>query len=97
MKFKFRISAIILFAAVVAWGCGNANNDGNNDTEHMEAHHGDGPEYNSAYVCPMHCEGSGSDQPGQCPVCGMDYVKQSDHMQDGHEHEHAGHGHDHQH
>lgn len=34
-----------------------------------------GPEYTSAYVCPMHCKGSGSDKPGECPVCGMDYVK----------------------
>ena len=33
-----------------------------------------GKEYTAAYVCPMHCEGSGSDQAGTCPVCGMDYV-----------------------
>lgn len=33
-----------------------------------------GPEYTSKYVCPMHCEGSGSEEPGKCPVCGMDYV-----------------------
>lgn len=24
-----------------------------------------GPEYTSAYVCPMHCEGSGSEEPGK--------------------------------
>ena len=35
-------------------------------------------EYASAYVCPMHCEGSGSDKEGECPVCGMDYVKKED-------------------
>jgi hypothetical protein len=34
-----------------------------------------GPEYTSAYVCPMHCEGSGSSEPGVCPACSMDYVK----------------------
>lgn len=34
----------------------------------------DGPEYTSKYVCPMHCEGSGSDTEGKCPVCGMTYV-----------------------
>ncbi len=28
-----------------------------------------------AYICPMECEGSASMQPGQCPVCGMDLVK----------------------
>lgn len=37
-----------------------------------------GPEYTSAYVCPMHCEGSGSKGPGKCPVCDMDYVMNED-------------------
>lgn len=36
------------------------------------------PEYNSAYICPMHCEGSGSSEPGTCPVCGMDYVENTE-------------------
>jgi hypothetical protein len=27
------------------------------------------------YVCPMNCEGSASDQPGKCVVCGMDLVE----------------------
>ena len=34
-----------------------------------------GPEYTSAYICPMYCPGSGSAEPGKCPKCGMDYVK----------------------
>jgi hypothetical protein len=25
----------------------------------------------AAYSCPMKCEGSASDKPGKCPVCGM--------------------------
>jgi len=33
-----------------------------------------GPEYTSAYVCPMHCDGSGSSELGKCPVCNMNYV-----------------------
>ena len=37
-----------------------------------------GKEYTSAYVCPMHCKGSGSDTTGVCPVCGMDYVPSDD-------------------
>lgn len=59
-----------------------------------------GKEYTSAYICPMHCEGSGSDAAGQCPVCGMDYVKKEDHKaaeknEEG-EHNHGDHeGHDH--
>lgn len=44
------------------------------------------PAYASAYVCPMHCAGSGSDEPGKCPVCGMDYVANPDHAKDQHEH-----------
>lgn len=40
---------------------------------------GEGPEYTSAYICPMHCEGSGSDQPGNCPKCGMAYEKREEH------------------
>src|SRR5687768_10205262 len=33
---------------------------------------------NLAYMCPMKCEGSASDKPGKCPVCGMDLVKNPD-------------------
>ena len=41
-----------------------------------------GKEYTSAYICPMHCEGSGS------------YEKNEDHTSDGHQHEgHDGHNH----
>lgn len=28
------------------------------------------------YLCPMNCKNSQSDQPGQCPVCKMDLVKE---------------------
>lgn len=55
-------------------------------------------EYGSAYVCPMHCKGSGSDQPGKCPVCKMDYVVNKDFKggTDHHGHDHGDHeGHDH--
>lgn len=33
-----------------------------------------GMEYTSTYICPMYCEGSGSEEAGICPVCEMDYV-----------------------
>ena len=29
----------------------------------------------NAYICPMNCENSGSDQPGKCKMCDMDLVK----------------------
>ncbi|MEZ4982388.1 MAG: heavy metal-binding domain-containing protein [Saprospiraceae bacterium] len=55
-----------------------------------------GPEYTSAYVCPMHCAGSGSAEPGTCPACGMDYVANdaAPAAGDGHDHDnHEGHNH----
>jgi hypothetical protein len=67
---------------------GNSTDHGdqNHDATHTEAHHGEGKEYTSTYVCPMHCEGSGSGTEGSCPVCGMAYVAQADHVKDGHKH-----------
>jgi hypothetical protein len=60
----------------------------------------DGPEYTSAYICPMHCEGSGSAEMGTCPVCKMDYVANADKAapevdpHEGHNHDtHEGHDH----
>jgi len=51
-----------------------------------------GKEYTSAYICPMHCKGSGSDKGGECPVCKMDYVLNKEHKG---AHDHSGHNHDH--
>jgi len=55
---------------------------GNNSTNSEKQ----GKEYTSAYVCPMHCDGSGSDEAGNCPVCGMDYVKNEEHKAEEHKH-----------
>lgn len=70
-------------------------------TEMEESEDTSGPEYTSAYICPMHCAGSGAAEPGTCPECGMEYVANPDltapasegHDHDGHDHE----GHDHNH
>ncbi len=51
-----------------------------------ETPHGEGKEFTSAYVCPMHCADSGSDQEGECPTCGMAYIAQADHTENGHKH-----------
>ncbi len=80
---------IFLFVALSATGiafssCGSSSNN----TEQQ------GKEYTSAYVCPMHCEGSGSDKAGKCPTCGMAYEKNEDHESDGHQDDgHEGHNH----
>lgn len=102
--------ALLLLLSACGGNADTANdNTATDETEHMHEdghmHDGDhmeadadkqGPEYTSAYICPMHCEGSGSDKPGECPVCGMDYVKNEDMPADGHMHE-DGHDHDHNH
>lgn len=76
MKAIQKFSVLIVFAlAIFTFACSGSG----------EAH-GKGKEYTSVYVCPMHCEGSGSEEMGQCPVCKMDYVAQADHVDDGHEH-----------
>ena len=52
-------------------------------------------EYTSAYTCPMKCVGSGSDKPGKCPACKMDYTaNETKAVTPAHNHD-AHHGHDH--
>lgn len=109
---RFIILGILFCSLVFLAACGNSGSE-ESDTETTEseapaepanADEADmsGPEYTSEYVCPMHCEGSGSAEPGTCPVCGMEYVASAD-LQDGggdmhdHDHGHDHDGHDHQH
>jgi rubrerythrin len=71
-----------LFLAITLWSCGDTKSENSvqkeESTQAEEEAEKQGPEYTSAYICPMHCEGSGSEKPGTCPVCGMDYVKNED-------------------
>lgn len=102
---------MVLFLSLSLTSCGGSSqettDEGQNDTSEQvdassdQAPENDktGPEYTSAYLCPMHCEGSGSNEPGTCPVCGMDYVakaeldkREAEHSHDGHDHD--GHSHD---
>ena len=55
------------------------------DMDNMETADKQGKEYTSKYVCPMHCEGSGSDEEGKCPVCGMTYVLNDDFRMEEHD------------
>ena len=60
------ISMAIISLMLFSCNISTSNNDAGDKT---------GKEYTSEYICPMHCEGSGSDSAGTCPVCKMDYVK----------------------
>lgn len=37
------------------------------------------PALAAAYICPMGCEGSASNEPGKCPVCDMALEPNPDH------------------
>ena len=71
-------------------GHGHDHDDHNHshgeEGQNTDEAHGANAAFTSAYVCPMHCEGSGSDKAGTCPVCKMDYVAHADHVKDGHSH-----------
>ncbi len=74
---KKLIFALFVGLALQITACGGKHGETQNSGAQQEAPAQDqsGPEYTSAYICPMYCPGSGSDQPGKCPKCGMDYVK----------------------
>lgn len=80
-ELKMRIFIIAIFVTAFAISsCGhkhdkNHNHDADKTEKSIDK---SSKEYASAYICPMHCEGSGGDAAGKCPVCGMDYVKNPD-------------------
>jgi len=85
---KLLKSLIILISiAAFSFAISSCGNKAKAKTETTEKQ---GKEYTSAYICPMHCDGSGSAEEGKCPVCGMDYVKNEDYKA---EENHEGHNH----
>lgn len=59
----------ILFVCIFSFIGFNACNESSSSQTEQK-----GKEYTSAYICPMHCKSSGSEEMGICPVCEMDYV-----------------------
>ncbi|PHI21217.1 hypothetical protein CEQ90_04135 [Lewinellaceae bacterium SD302] len=89
MRFiKSTTTLILILSFLFAFtACGkNPNQAESKSGTETTTPHGEGQEYTSVYVCPMHCDGSGSDHAGECPVCGMTYVAQADHRENGHKH-----------
>jgi len=58
-------SSFVMVIALMAISCTSSTNTSSEVDK-------SGPEYTSAYICPMHCEGSGSSEPGTCSVCKME-------------------------
>lgn len=72
----------IAFSVLLLLSCG-----GQSPAPHEPStEHGDGTEFTSTYVCPMHCPGSGSGMEGICQICGMNYVLLTEHSRNGHVH-----------
>ncbi len=77
---------------VLLFSCGNAGKKEAKTAEKPAMEHSEhqmtqaeaklGPEFTSKYVCPMHCEGSGSHEEGKCLVCGMTYVLNEDYKEE---------------
>ncbi len=90
IPFRQVLFAVVLLVAACCLSCGGAVDPAHTSkkpiTKEPSKAHGDTPAHTSAYVCPMHCEGSGSDKAGVCPVCGMDYVALAEHTKNGHTH-----------
>ncbi len=79
---KTILGIMVLSLVLTTVSCkGDKKEEATTNTEQAEK-----KEYASAYVCPMHCDGSGSDEEGECPECGMAYVKNEDHNANGHSH-----------
>jgi len=69
-----------LLASVLALpGCSDAGKSTSTETTTTESAMAPDSTQKLAYVCPMRCEGSGSNAPGKCKVCDMDLIKNPDH------------------
>jgi hypothetical protein len=66
------ICILFLFGAAVVTSCGADQASG------ASAEPTTGKASTAAYICPMHCAGSGSEEPGTCPFCRMDYLRNED-------------------
>jgi predicted nucleic acid binding AN1-type Zn finger protein len=94
---KIILSIMTIFACtsmLMLSSCKSGSSEKKAESKEMSAEKG--KEYTSKYICPMHCEGSGSETEGQCPVCGMDYVLNDEYKNTGHDHDHDNHQHDHE-
>jgi hypothetical protein len=68
-----------LFALVVSLAGASCKGTPAAEEHNAETSAGQEASQQLAYICPMRCEGSASDKPGKCPVCGMDLEKNPDH------------------
>lgn len=78
MKKSILIGLILAGSSLLfSTSCSNSSNDEMHHDD-MNMHHDDGKHAHSTqYYCPMKCEGDKTyEEPGSCPVCGMDLVEE---------------------
>lgn len=91
--FKIFFAFALILSVGVFYSCSGDTSGTNSETEHVDEHHHDSEAHDheghshehegadaseSKYICPMECEGSAKEEPGSCPVCGMDLVLRSE-------------------
>lgn len=82
--FKKTAYLVLVITSVIFFSCTVKVNDTHSENA-SETVDKSGPEYTSAYICPMHCEGSGASEMGSCPVCKMDLVKNENYKENAEE------------
>jgi hypothetical protein len=78
MKHLFLILGLLVSGLTLP-GCSNNGKSTEAKTTTTESAIAPDSTQQLAYVCPMRCEGSGSNVPGKCKVCDMDLIKNPDH------------------
>ena len=112
LKLSFLLTLFAMTLFVFSCGGGHSHDADGNHTEETTSENNESsdenaevdlssPEYASAFICPMHCKGSGNAEAGSCPACGMDYVANENYKSNAAETEgndgdagHEGHDHD---
>ncbi|MEW7277884.1 heavy metal-binding domain-containing protein [Aquimarina sp. 2201CG1-2-11] len=86
MNTKIKTLVAIAFMGTLLLVISCKDKETHNTNQQTETVKKQGKEYSSAYVCPMHCQGSGSEHEGTCPKCEMTYVINKDYIKDEHQH-----------
>jgi hypothetical protein len=79
MKRKVYSLMMLLSGVLVIGACGGS---GDQQSEGTQTEQAAVINTTHAYICPMNCENSASNEPGKCIVCGMDLVKNPNYQGD---------------
>lgn len=77
-KMKLAFVGMMLTAVAALTSCESKPSADTAEKQPTAAAEATTPVVATAYRCPMRCEGSESNKPGKCPVCGMDLERNPD-------------------